>query len=78
MTFFPDEMSWAGSGKKFKRKSMVLGPVLAYFSHTNQGQGAFICIGKKAKTGPKTMNFRFKKFSDPVQVISSGKSVIFA
>ena len=36
--FFPDEMSWTGSGKKFKRKFMVWGPVLAYFSYTNQGQ----------------------------------------
>ena len=38
----------------------------------------FICIGKKAKTGPKTMNFRLKNFTEPVQLISSGKNIIFA
>ena len=38
ITFLSDEMTCTGSGKFFKRKFMVLGPVLAYFSYTNQGQ----------------------------------------
>ena len=38
----------------------------------------FICKGKKAKTGPKTMDFRLKKIPEPVKLILSDKTVIFA
>ena len=37
----------------------------------------FICIGQNVKTGPKTMNFRFRKIPGPVRVISSDKKSYF-
>ena len=73
ITFLFNEMTRTGSGKFFKRKSMVLGPVLAYFPNTNAYKLTLICKGKKAKTDPKTINFRFKKIPDPVRVISPNK-----
>ena len=47
ITFLSDAMTCTGSGKIFKRKFMVLGPVLAYFSYTNQGQGDLYLYRKK-------------------------------
>ena len=46
ITLSSNEMSCTGSGNNLKRKFMVLGPILAYFSYTNEGQNVCICIGK--------------------------------
>ena len=51
-TFFSDKTSCTVSGKKIKRKNVVLGRVLAYFSYTNQGQSD-LYLTKFQKQGVK-------------------------
>ena len=78
ITFFPDGMSCTGSGKILKRKFMVLDQFWPIFPLQIKVIVTLICLGKKAETGPKTMNFRLRIFPEPVQLILSGKNVIFA
>ena len=77
ITFFPDEMSWTGSGKKIKRKFMVLGPVLAFFPSQIKVTSTLICIEKIGQNWSPNHEFSLKIFFRTCTAHSVGGKMLF-